>query len=239
MSLSSSEIERYKRQLALPNFSHNKQELLKKSKVFVVGAGGLGSPIIAYLVAAGVGTIYIADDDQVNLSNLQRQVLYREKDLGKGKALLASSEANALNGEVNAIAIEERITAENIFSLTKDCHLLIDACDNLTTRYFLDEASLKNKIPYLYGAVEGYTGQISLFHYGESKLGYKNIFPIIDREKEKQEIPVLGSVAGTMGCLMATEALKVLLGEKPSTSGKLLLFDALKPSIDLIELPDI
>lgn len=237
MNLTPSERERYQRQLTLPNFSERDQIRLRESKVLIVGAGGLGSPIIAYLSAAGVGELLIADNDTVSLSNLQRQVLYREAHLGASKAIIAAQEAEQLNSTIKATAITERISEENIDAYAKGCTLLIDACDNFATRYILDKTSQELAIPYLYGAVEEYQGQIALFHYGNSKMGYSDLFPLPDEAKEKQSIPVLGAVAGAVGCMIATEAIKALLERETALANALLLYDAIGPSIELLHFP--
>lgn len=237
ISLEPLEQERYQRQLALDDFSSKDQVLLKDSKVLIVGAGGLGSPIIAYLAAAGVGELRIADEDSVSLSNLQRQVLFREEDLGKNKAAIAVREAKRLNSKIAAIPIVQRIAPENVASYAEGCDLLIDACDNYTTRYLLDETSALLQIPYLYGAVEYYVGQIALFRYRDSKVGYRDLFPRPDMDKEKLAIPVLGAVAGTVGCMIATEAIKALLHRETAISKALMLYDAKEPSIQLLRFP--
>lgn len=234
--LTAEQQKRYERQLILPELGIEGQKQLATKCVVVVGAGGLGSPIIYYLAAAGVGEIRIVDDDTITLSNLQRQILYTEADLGKRKALQAVEKVQALNSDCTLVPYPKRFTDENARSIAKNCHLIIDACDNLATRYVLDRVSEELSIPYLYGAVEGFTGQIALFRC-DGAAGYADLFPSYDKERDKEPVPILGAVAGVVGGMIAVEALKVLLGFGHRLAGKLLQFDALTCTTSLLIFP--
>lgn len=236
-TLSLEEKQRYQRQLWLKDFSEEDQLTLKAAIVTVVGAGGLGAPIIAYLAASGIGELRIIDNDIVSLSNLQRQVLYGGEDLGSSKALRAAERASSINSTIRAIPYPERLMADNSEGIIRGSNLLIDACDNRKTRFLLDDVSRKLQIPFLYGAVEEYSGQIALFHTF-SRIGYSDIFPPLEEETEKRGVAILGSVAGTVGSMMATEAIKYLLGRESPLRQGLLLYDALTPSISIFRFPE-
>lgn len=237
--LAPNQIERYTRQLMLPQIGEDGQIKLSQSCVAIVGAGGLGSPLLSYLAAAGIGEIFICDFDTLSLSNLQRQVLYTEAHIGQCKAPLAADWVKAINSEVKVKAYNERITLHRALELFRNVDLIIDACDNLETRYVLDQASEELNIPYLYGAVEQWQGQIALFRYNGSKMGYRNLFPSYNIDNDKRTIPVVGSVVATVGTIMATEAIKALLGCEVQADKYLMLFDALTMSLTKLSFPSI
>lgn len=227
--------ERYKRQIALPEIGNEGQTTLSEKKVLIVGAGGLGSPLLYYLVAAGVGEIRIVDNDTVNLSNLQRQILYSENDLGCHKATKAQERVSALNRHSTVVAFNERFNETTGIEMANGVDLIIDACDNLSSRYAMDRVSQQLNIPYLYGAVEGFQGQMALFE-PSGTVRYHDLFPTYSPEREQQEIAVLGGVAGWMGSMMAVEAIKCLLHLRGKISNELLLCDALSWQIQRIAL---
>lgn len=237
MNLTNEERERYKRQLALGDFSETDQLKLKASKVAVIGAGGLGSPIILYLVAAGVGEVRIIDYDTITLSNMQRQIIYCESDLGEGKALIASRRGALQNPCVSVIPYNEKLSEANSHLLLSDSQLIIDATDNRQTRFCLDETAYKLGIPYLYGAVEGYKGQMALFYTDGNTTRYGDIFPPHCVENDAREVAILGSVAGTVGAVMATEAIKHLLGKPSAIASRLLLYNANTQTIETLSFP--
>lgn len=233
--LNNEEKQRYERQIMLPEIGTKGQHQLHSKRVLVVGAGGLGSPILYYLVAAGVGAIHLVDDDKVSLSNLQRQILYRECDLGEYKAQCAASRLKELNSLCDISYTTERFSPENASSLASGCDLIIDGCDNLATRYVMDSIAAELGIPYLYGAVEGWGGQISLFHY-QGVGGYKELFDDFEPSLDHRPIAIMGSVVGIISSLMATEAIKTLLSLPSSIAGKLLRYDALTMQYTLLEI---
>ncbi len=226
-ALTNTEKERYERQLLLPEIDETKQQNLKQKKVLIVGAGGLGSPILYYLVAAGVGHITIVDDDKVNLSNLQRQILYKEDDLGFYKSMQAKKRLQELNSSCIINSYTERFSEENAMEIATGVDIIIDGCDNLATRYLLDETAKRLSIPYLYGAIEGWVGHCSIFHCGTSK-SYRELFLPTSNTEDTKTVSVMGAAVGIIASIMATESLKFLLGIPPSLAGKLLIFDSLK-----------
>ncbi len=219
--------ERYERHIALPEIGEAGQRALSSKHILVVGAGGLGAPILYYLVAGGVGHITIVDYDRVCLSNLQRQILYTEDDLGKLKVVVAKSRLLRLNSTVIIRAINKKITSDNAYEIAKGHDMIIDGTDNLATRYVIDDIAKQLAIPFLYGAVSGFKGQCSLFHYNGVKGGYRELFPEYDIEYDSCPVGLISSIPGLIGSIMATEALKVLLGIPSSLAGYLLIIDTL------------
>lgn len=228
--------DRYARQTALAEIGFDGQRRLADAHVLVVGAGGLGSPILQYLCAAGVGHIDIVDDDCVSLSNLQRQVLYTEEDLARPKALVAQARLVAMNADCYVEAFVERLTTENALCLAASCDLFVDASDNAATRYLIDATALALGIPWVYGSIAGWEGQLSVFGYAHPTR-YPDLFPQAEDGAAADPPPaVVGALPGAVGSLMAAEALKVLLGRPASEtlSGRLLLVDLLHGSTQTI-----
>ena len=160
---------RYDRQMILPEIGEDGQQKLKQAKVLIVGVGGLGSPIALYLTGAGVGCIGLVDDDVVSISNLQRQVLYSEKELGKPKAICAAERLSALNSEITIRTYPIRLTEENAQEIISQYDIVVDGCDNFSTRYLINDICAEMGKVYVYGAICGFEGQVSVFHYGEEK----------------------------------------------------------------------
>ena len=160
---------RYDRQMILPEIGEDGQQKLKQAKVLIVGVGGLGSPIAPYLTGAGVGCIGLVDDDVVSISNLQRQVLYSEKELGKPKAICAAERLSALNSEITIRTYPIRLTEENAQEIISQYDIVVDGCDNFSTRYLINDICAEMGKVYVYGAICGFEGQVSVFHYGEEK----------------------------------------------------------------------
>ena len=224
---------RYARQIVLPEVGLDGQRRLAQARVLVIGAGGLGSPVALYLAAAGIGTLRIVDDDQVEISNLQRQVLHTSARVGRAKVQSATETLNALNPALKVEAIEQRVTSANIDALVADCDIWVDGSDNLPTRYLLSDAAVKHGKPLVYGAVERFSGQVSVFHPGSARGSapcYRCLFPEPpppDQAPNCAEVGVIGVVPGIVGLLQANEAIKLLLGIGEPLVGRLLLFDAL------------
>ena len=181
--------ERYHRQIILPEFGEEGQQKLLQSKVLVVGAGGLGCPVLQYLAAAGIGTICIVDDDVVSLNNLHRQVLYSVNDIGLSKAERASCILQQLNPEIKIIAYNERLENNNALTLFDEFDIIIDGTDNFSTRYMINDACVLLKKPLVYGAISQFEGQVSVFKnengsfhgYRESNLKKNDVFPVAER----------------------------------------------------------
>lgn len=227
--------ERYKRQLLMPEVGKDGQECLTTKSALVIGAGGLGAPILLYLVASGIGRLGIVDRDKLEVSNLNRQVLYSESDLGGYKAELAKHRLSALNSHCHIESYTLDLCEANALDLIRGYDIVIDATDNLRTRYLIDDTTQQLGIPYLYGAVEGFVGQASLFGYGGG-CGYRELFPDYEAEADTLPIGIIGATAGVLGSIMASEALKVLLGLRPSLAGVLLRYDLRTMHFDRIKL---
>lgn len=203
------------------------QRKLKKAKVLIVGVGGLGSPIALYLAGAGVGCIGLIDDDCVSMSNLQRQVLYSEKELGKSKAICAAERITALNSEITVHVYPTRLTKENAKEIIGKYDIVVDGCDNFSTRYLIDEVCAEEQKPYVYGAIGGFEGQVSVFHYGEKQKTYRDLYPDED-EMKRMPSPakgVMGVTPAVVGSIEATEVLKIICGFGEVLSGKLWTID--------------
>lgn len=220
-------MERYQRQLILPGIGTAGQQKLKSSSVLVVGAGGLGSAVLPYLVSAGVGKIGIVDGDHVEASNLHRQVLYNELSVGLLKVESAKQALRAMNSATAIEIIPEFLTAENVDNLIEGYDLIIDATDNLEVRYILDEACSDAQKPMIYGSIFRFQGQVSVFNY-KGGPSYSSLFPQDEKTVLNcEEAGVLGTTVGIIGMLQANEALKILLEVGEVLSGKLLIYNML------------
>jgi molybdopterin/thiamine biosynthesis adenylyltransferase/rhodanese-related sulfurtransferase len=225
--------ERYSRHLRLPQVGLDGQRRLEAAHVAIVGAGGLGSPIAYYLGAAGIGTLTIADDDVVDRSNLQRQILHTEDGIGAHKVESARRAVNALNPRVQVRAFAERVTADNVEQLIANADVVVDGADNFAARYLLNDACVKLGKPLVYGAVHRFEGQASVFDAGRRRGAvpcYRCLFPEApppEAAPNCAEAGVLGVLPGVIGLVQATEAIKLVLGIGESLAGRLLHFDAL------------
>ena len=225
--------ERYSRHLLLQEVGAEGQRRLEGSRVLMIGAGGLGSPAAFYLAAAGVGHLRIADDDVVDRSNLQRQILHTEARIGEPKVASAQATLGALNPRTQVEAMQARVTSDNIERLLDGVDVVLDGADNFPVRYLLNDACVKLGIPLVYGAVQRFEGQVSVFdagrHRGELPC-YRCLFPEPPPPEfapNCAEAGVLGVLPGVIGLLQATEVVKLLLGIGDSLAGRLLQFDAL------------
>jgi molybdopterin/thiamine biosynthesis adenylyltransferase/rhodanese-related sulfurtransferase len=232
--------ERYSRHLLLPNVGVHGQKRLTESRVAIIGAGGLGSPVALYLAAAGVGSITLVDDDRVDASNLQRQIAHADARVGMSKTESARIAVNALNPRVSVEAVAERVRASNVERVVTGHDVVIDGADNFPTRYLLDAAARRLKIPLVYGAVHRFTGQVSVFDARrDDSPCYRCLFPqppSADEAPNCAEAGVLGVLPGTIGLLQATEAMKLLLGIGETLVGRLLCYDALAASFRELRL---
>jgi adenylyltransferase/sulfurtransferase len=233
------ELDRYARHIVLPGVGGVGQQKLKESSVLVVGAGGLGSPVLMYLAAAGVGSIGIVEMDAVDLSNLQRQVLYTTAEVGEPKTSAAKRRLEALNPHVRVDTYTLRLTSQNALDLLRPYSLVIDASDNFPTRYLVNDACVLLDKPLIYGAIHQFEGQVSVFHHRGGPC-YRCLYP--DPPKPGSvancaEAGVFGVLPGVIGSLMGTEALKVQLEVGEPLSGKLLLYDALCNTFRTVVFP--
>ena len=225
--------ERYSRHLRLPDVGLQGQKTLEASRVLLVGAGGLGSPAAYYLAAAGIGMLRIADDDVVDRSNLQRQILHTDARIGTPKVESAAIALSALNPRTTVEAIRERITSDNVERLLDGIDVVVDGADNFPARYLLNDACVKLGKPLVYGAVHRFEGQASVFDAGRHRgvaPCYRCLFPHPPSPESAPncaEAGVLGVLPGVIGLLQATEAIKLLLGIGEPLRGRLLQFDAL------------
>lgn len=226
MTLSKIELERYDRHLRINGFGIEAQEKLKSGKVLIIGAGGLGCPVVQYLTAAGVGAITLVDADVVSLSNLQRQILYTEKELGQSKALIASTKMADLNSAVEFSVVNEYLTSELADSLFLHFDVVVGATDNYNSRYLIDEKSKVYNIPFVHGSICEFEGQLSVFNYAGSGT-YLDLFGHQPAEN-KSTMGVVGTIPGIIGSLMAMEVVKIITGVGKVMNDELLLFDAMQ-----------
>ena len=237
--------ERYSRHLKLPEIGLAGQQRLADARVLVIGAGGLGSPAAYYLAAAGVGTLRIADDDVVDRSNLQRQILHAEDRIGLPKVASAATTLTGLNPRTRIEAVAERVTSANVDRLLEGVDVVLDGADNFPVRYLLNDACVLHGVPLVYGAVHRFEGQVSVFDAGRARGQrpcYRCLFPEPpppEAAPNCSEVGVLGVLPGVIGLLQSTEVLKLLLGLGEPLSGRLLQFDALRMQFRQIRLaPD-
>ena len=239
MKFSDEQIHRYSRQMILPGVGGKGQRKLLEAKVFIMGAGGLGSPAALYLAAAGVGTIGLADFDRVELHNLQRQILHKTFDIGLPKIESGKRTLEALNPGVKIQTYSERITSVNIREIIKDYDLALDGSDNFPTRFLLNDACYLEKKTLISGAILRFEGQLSTFKPHAGGPCYRCIFPeppppgIVPN---CQEAGVLGAVAGIIGTLQANEALKEILGLGDSMAGRFLMINSLNLSFHELKI---
>ncbi|MBS7624049.1 MAG: HesA/MoeB/ThiF family protein [Candidatus Bathyarchaeia archaeon] len=232
IELTEYDLERYDRQIGVNGFGLEGQRRLRRAKVLVAGAGGLGFPVSVYLTAAGVGTIRIIDPETVELSNLNRQLLHWDKDIGRKKIDSALEKLQQINPTVNVEVYDEKITEENAPSLISGVDAVIDALDNYAARYALNSACIERRIPFFHGAVHGFMGQATTIIPGETAC----LRCIVPSAPKHGKIPVLGPVAGTIGSIQATEVIKYLVGVGSLLKGKLLFYDGLYMEFSIIEI---
>ncbi len=219
-------MERYNRQLILPEIGREGQQKIGKASVLVVGVGGLGNVVCSYLTASGIGKLVMIDADTVSINNLQRQILYREPQVGKSKALEAKKTLQELNSEVEIIAYNEYFDEQNAAKLIKNVDIVIDATDNYKTRYLINDVCVGLNKPFIYGAIADFIGQLSVFNY-ERGASYRCLYP---DEKEmiasqKQTIGVLGILPGIISCMQVNEVLKLITGYGDLLNDKLFQID--------------
>jgi adenylyltransferase/sulfurtransferase len=237
-AFSNEELVRYQRHLSLQGFGPDAQAALKKSTVLVIGAGGLGCPVLLYLAAAGVGKLIIVDDDLVDLSNLQRQVLYTSEDKGQPKVLCAAKKLGQLNPLIQIEVVKERFNRVNALKLVNSCDVVVDGSDNFATRYLVNDACVISGKPFVFGAIQGFDGQLSVFNFKGGPT-YRCLFPeppAAGTVPNCSEAGVLGVLPGLIGTAQACEAIKVLTGIGEPLRGKLFLINALTMKTHIIAL---
>jgi len=241
-ALTDSQLERYARHVILDEVGEAGQEKLLASSVLVLGAGGLGSPMLLYLAAAGVGRIGIVDDDAVELSNLQRQIIHGTASLGRSKVASAKETIAAINPEITVEAHAQRLTAANAAALVSGYDLIADGSDNFATRYLLTDACYLARKPLVSAALLRFDAQLSVFkaYLGPPHPCYRCLFPEpppADFVPRCEEAGIFGAIAGSIGALQATEVLKELLGLGESLSGRLLIYDGLATEFRTLRIP--
>jgi adenylyltransferase/sulfurtransferase len=242
MDFTEDQIHRYARHILLREVGGVGQEKLLKSKVLLVGAGGLGSPLLLYLAAAGVGTIGVIDDDKVDLSNLQRQIAHTTDRIGMPKVQSAGRAATAINPDVKVVEYKTRLDAANIATILKDFDLVADGSDNFPTRFLVNDACFFAKKTLVSAAVLRFDGQLATFKPHAGGPCYRCLYP---EAPPPGEVPscdqagILGAVAGVMGTLQATEVLKEILGIGDTMAGRLMIYDALNATSRMVKVkPD-
>ncbi len=236
--LDSQELNRYKRQIILPELGIAGQQKLKNARVLMVGAGGLGCPVLQYLVAAGVGFIGIVDDDTVDETNLHRQILYSAEDIGKNKAQVAVEKLSVINPHVKFSAYPVRLSMQNADQLFRTYDLVIDGSDNFPTRYLVNDTCAVLNLPLVFGSLFKFEGQVSVFNYCGGP-DYRSIFPEppgIDEVPNCAEIGVIGVLPGIIGTYMANEAIKVICEMGEVLSGRLLCINALDGTSNIFKI---
>ncbi|RMI26214.1 MAG: molybdopterin-synthase adenylyltransferase MoeB, partial [Calditrichaeota bacterium] len=236
------ELARYHRHIIIPEFGIEGQQKLKAARVLVVGTGGLGSPLLLYLAAAGVGTLGIVDFDVVEDSNLHRQVLFNQQDLGMPKVEAAKKRLMALNPHIEVVTYNTRLTSANALEIIRDYDVVADGTDNFPTRYLVNDACVLLGKPNVYASIFQFEGQVSVFNYvdknGEVGPNYRCLYP---EPPPPGLVPncaeggVLGVLPGIIGCLQANEVIKVITGIGEPLSGRLLIFDALKFEVRILK----
>jgi adenylyltransferase/sulfurtransferase len=222
--LTSEERERYDRQIMIREIGEAGQEKLKRARVAIAGVGGIGSPVALYLTAAGIGKIRMIDHDHVTLSNLNRQVLHWEDDIGKKKVDSARTKLRQLNRAVEIETIPETLTEENVSRLVEGCDAIVDAMDNLPTRYLLNRCAIKNRIPFFHGAVHGFEGRALTILPGKTaclRCMFRGPVP-------QEKFPVIGVVPAMIGSIQATEVIKYFTGIGELLTNRLLIYDGLR-----------
>lgn len=240
MAFTNEQLERYSRHIILKEVGVKGQKKLINSKVLIIGAGGLGAPAAMYLAAAGVGTIGIADADEVDLSNLQRQVIHTTNDLGKPKVESAKETMQAINPDVNVVTYHDFIASDNIMDIIKDYDFVLDGTDNFPAKFLINDACVMAKIPFCHAGIIRFKGQLMTWVPDSDVPCYRCVFknpPPKDAVPTCKQAGVIGAMAGVIGCLQAMEAVKYITGAGELLTGYLLTYDALKNDFHKIKLP--
>lgn len=237
--LTNEEYQRYNRQMLMPEFGHEGQEKLKRAKILVIGCGGLGSPILLYLTAAGVGTLGIVENDKVDVSNLQRQILYGTSSVGLDKIRETEKRLKDLNSLVQLNIYPTSLSAKNALEIIKDYDIVVDGTDNFPTRYLVNDACVMLSKPFVYGAIHRFEGQLAVFNH-QGSATYRDLFPTPPPPEQAPncaEAGVLGVLPGIIGSMQALEAIKVITEIGEPLAGKLLVLDTLSMQSRVIKIP--
>lgn len=240
MAFTNEQLERYSRHIILKEVGVKGQKKLLNAKILIIGAGGLGAPAAMYLAAAGVGTIGIADADEVDLSNLQRQVIHTTNDVGKPKVESAKETMQAINPDVNVITYHEFIASDNILEIINDYDFVLDGTDNFPAKFLINDACVMAKKPFCHAGIIRFKGQLMTWVPDSDVPCYRCVFknpPPKDAVPTCKQAGVIGAMAGVIGCLQAMEAVKYITGAGELLTGCLLTYDALKNDFHKIKLP--
>jgi adenylyltransferase/sulfurtransferase len=224
--LTTEEIQRYDRHIIMPEIGREGQKKLKESAVFIVGAGGLGSAVSVYLAASGIGKLTVIDNDEVDLSNLQRQVMYSHDDIGKSKATVTGEKLSKQNPFIEVGVINDRLTNENAAGYLAGHDIAVIATDNSAARYLVNDTCVKLGIPFVHGSVSGFEGQIAVFNHNNGPT-YRDLFPEPPEQDFQQPADkgVLAALPGVIGCMQAAEVVKIVAGVGEPLSGRLMMID--------------
>ena len=224
--LTQEELDRYNRQIILPDFGIEAQEKLKNASVLIIGVGGLGSVSSTYIVASGIGKLGLVDIDTVSVSNLQRQVLYRQDEVGKSKVLLAKQSLERLNQNTEIIAYNQYFDKDNAIDIIKDYDVIIDGTDNFKTRYLINDVCVGLGKPFVYGSIQSYSGQVSVFNLKENSCTYRDLFPNSEELscKENSDKGVMGVLPSITASIQANETIKIITNTGEVLNNKLLTF---------------
>ena len=231
--LSSQEAIRYKRQIVIPAFGEKGQKQLRRASIFIAGLGGLGAVSAYYLAAAGVGRLKIVDKDHVELENLNRQILYSTRDVGRSKTESAFEKLHALNPLCRIDALKAEIRKDNALALIGDCHIIVDATDNLETRKCLNSVSVAKQIPFIYGGIDGFTGMVTTFVPGDTPC-LECLFP--ETIATTKKVGAMGPVPGMIGAIQSLEAIKICLGMNDLLKNTLLCIDGMDMGVKKLNL---
>lgn len=233
------ELERYNRNICIKEIGLDGQEKLKRAKVLVIGAGGLGSPALMYLAGAGVGTIGIVDNDEVSLSNLNRQIIHNTEKIFLNKAISAKKTINTINPEINVIAYPMLLTEDNIEELISEYDFILDCVDNFQAKFLINDYCVKARKPFCYGGVLKFEGQ-ALTYVPDQGPCFRCIFediPSPDEIQTADKVGIIGAVAGVIGSIQALEAIKYIIGNGNLLTGRMFIFDGLKTETRIVKLP--
>ncbi len=236
--LTKEELERYSRQIIIPDFGVEAQERLKKASALVVGVGGLGSVSSLYLVASGIGRIGLVDNDIVSISNLQRQVIYREDELGENKVERAKGSLKKLNTNVEIETYNSFLTPENAVSIIKDYDIVIDGTDNFQARYLINDVCVGLGKPFVYASIGNYSGQVAVFNHNDTSSCYRDLFPNYEELNDRDNLNkgVIGTLPSIAASIQANEAIKIITNTGNPLINKLLIFDILNNEFTTLDL---
>lgn len=235
--LSDKEYGRYVRQIIVDKIKIEGQNRLKNGRIICIGAGGLNAPTLIYLAAIGIGKIGVIDNDRIELSNLHRQIIYKDKDVGKKKAFVAHEILSSLNQCINIVSYDEKLTKDNIVEILSGYEIIIDGTDNFQARYLISQYCYKLHKIHIYGAIEKFTGQVSIFNYQNSS-NYHNLYGKISYSQFKNcsNVGIINTLAGITGLLQATEAVKIIIGIGATAGDQLIVFNMLECSLSKIKI---